>query len=1072
MKNSLKTFTLTSVKNIQRAIENNNLIIFVGAGVSKNSGIPTWADVIEELANELGICACTKDYNGKNIFSNDEYLKIPQYYYNERGPKEYYDKIQKILNKDVKPNEIHRIIFELNPRHIITTNYDNLIEQQERIQKRKKYSKVATNKELANIKTNNLIIKMHGEFDNIVLKESDYDSYSNNFKLIETYIKGLFTTEVILFVGFSAEDPNIRKIRQWIKDILGDKYQPAYLIDVNAYDNVNEEEFRIKTEYFKHQGIYKLYYSQLEDEIEEIFKTNKEEINLKNQGLELYKFLYFLKNYKNNNITKYYNDLKHLECVNVITRDLLSKVFGVDIIVRQNNGAFLFENSQQTFNIDLLRCKKVLTQEDKIKENLHLLYCNSILNKEDTEFVSSQIHNSNSFYHTGKILHKKELQPYQNILSFLKNKYPLLDDEYPKIKYIFQVIEQAISYEKGLCENTFINNLTHYTYDISDIMVKENSIDIFKKPYVLYKTNKLIEAYKSLEQISIEYSDSPLLFYLSEFNRKIIAKSIKVQSCHEATKEEQRISEEYNKIDLELIKKDKLPLSIKECSTCFTIDYLSKSAIELIRLCEKIHQTKDIVEKGGSSIDSDINQLYSKFYKFWNFTANNFLFIDNYSDIKDVYFNFIKAILISYSIDESICNGGSSFQTNKVVDFDYFDIFIMIEYIEPKTLLQLIKRYNIKEFRLNNQNLNTKQELLNAFTSIIDRAIEGMDFCIVNKIEVFLIIFSLVELSTDEIVYIIKKYIELSEKYNAKTISFANFRNNKLRILREFVVNLYNKYRDTSTKININLIEEIIIKYKDTINFYNADKDYFSLIRNCLLIISDSKTNKYKLNSQIINFYIHESRNYDSIYKLLILIYSLTDANYKNKIKRIIKEKVTELQPDNVEIFSEAIKYGIIKLTQKKENLLLKILNNEIENKKNVGNSQEKFVDNISIMLYIILDLLICDKWIQIEKLNNLISNLYQILELYRIKANRQNIERAINIFQLYIDLKKCNFKDIDILDFTQLNDKKIKILKKIIQSDINVKKIIINKFIDNISIPSYPHDNEIIKEFMRNILI
>ena len=29
MKNSLKTFTLTSVKNIQRAIENNNLIIFV-----------------------------------------------------------------------------------------------------------------------------------------------------------------------------------------------------------------------------------------------------------------------------------------------------------------------------------------------------------------------------------------------------------------------------------------------------------------------------------------------------------------------------------------------------------------------------------------------------------------------------------------------------------------------------------------------------------------------------------------------------------------------------------------------------------------------------------------------------------------------------------------------------------------------------------------------------------------------------------------------------------------------------------------------------------------------------------
>lgn len=33
---------ITSVREIKKAQENNQLVIFVGAGVSKNSGVPTW----------------------------------------------------------------------------------------------------------------------------------------------------------------------------------------------------------------------------------------------------------------------------------------------------------------------------------------------------------------------------------------------------------------------------------------------------------------------------------------------------------------------------------------------------------------------------------------------------------------------------------------------------------------------------------------------------------------------------------------------------------------------------------------------------------------------------------------------------------------------------------------------------------------------------------------------------------------------------------------------------------------------------------------------------------------------
>lgn len=112
---------------------------------------------------------------------------------------------------------------------------------------------------------------MHGELDKIVLKERDYDTYSNNFKLIETFVKGLIATNTILFVGFSAEDANVRKLFQWIHDILGNSCQPAYLLNTDEYKNSNKskEEKRVKFEYLKEMGIFSLYYDEIQDDIKQ-----------------------------------------------------------------------------------------------------------------------------------------------------------------------------------------------------------------------------------------------------------------------------------------------------------------------------------------------------------------------------------------------------------------------------------------------------------------------------------------------------------------------------------------------------------------------------------------------------------------------------------------------------------------------------------------------------------------------------------------------------------------------------------------------------------------------------------
>lgn len=49
---------ITSIKEIKKAQENNQLVVFVGAGVSKNSNVPTWWELIKRFADEIEYDRC------------------------------------------------------------------------------------------------------------------------------------------------------------------------------------------------------------------------------------------------------------------------------------------------------------------------------------------------------------------------------------------------------------------------------------------------------------------------------------------------------------------------------------------------------------------------------------------------------------------------------------------------------------------------------------------------------------------------------------------------------------------------------------------------------------------------------------------------------------------------------------------------------------------------------------------------------------------------------------------------------------------------------------------------------
>ena len=163
---------LSNILHIQEASKQDKLVIFVGAGVSTNSGVPMWGKLIESLKQDLP----------ETLRQETDDLKVAQLYKDSRGYKEYMEKIKEsLMCGKISPNPIHYAILDLKPCHIITTNYDDLIEQAI-MQKYQQYYVVKRDTDLPYLQYQNTLIKMHGDFeaDNIVLTENDYYNYSYN----------------------------------------------------------------------------------------------------------------------------------------------------------------------------------------------------------------------------------------------------------------------------------------------------------------------------------------------------------------------------------------------------------------------------------------------------------------------------------------------------------------------------------------------------------------------------------------------------------------------------------------------------------------------------------------------------------------------------------------------------------------------------------------------------------------------------------------------------------------------------------------------------------------------------
>ena len=95
---------------IKQAMSNDQLVLFVGAGASVDSGMPLWKSAIDKIAEKMPLIEDQKDP-----------LKIPQYYFNSRGKKEYTELVRDIFKYEdnLVPTKLHKKILDFQTSTIV-----------------------------------------------------------------------------------------------------------------------------------------------------------------------------------------------------------------------------------------------------------------------------------------------------------------------------------------------------------------------------------------------------------------------------------------------------------------------------------------------------------------------------------------------------------------------------------------------------------------------------------------------------------------------------------------------------------------------------------------------------------------------------------------------------------------------------------------------------------------------------------------------------------------------------------------------------------------------------------------
>lgn len=660
---------ITHLQRLHDASNQGKLVVFIGAGVSANSGVPTWSNLINALKKELP----------KSINNETDDLKVAQIYKDTRDSKEYYETIRSIL-KDGKVayNPIHTAILQLNPFQIITTNYDNLIEQA--IQANyKQYDIIRQDSDLPYYRYPNKVIKMHGDFSigNIVLTEDDYYNYGREFPLIRSFVSSLFTTNVVLFVGFSFDDLNLKIILNEIKTILDKDMQRVYLL---TDDNVDKEMH----EYYENKGINVVSITNPDNYIIDYgIEINQIEVDKLKQvkGANLYKQLQIIKSFDkdyNEDLLKVlYKKLRKSETELNVLGDGLQYFFPKQSIKYWNYYSYGIQIESSYF-VEL---------EKKLKTYSGKRQFVSLFPKRERDFLLqeayvNQIQRIDSF----DVITTNNVGKIQR--SFDDK---LIVDSFYELNFVKLYEDMKLLRTQGM------------SYNKNDLCL----------PYVLCRLGRYYDAYLIYKELLPKFWDKQLyvLYFISLYNLYCIRYAILNDVSDKRDIDADVIVKGIEKFDLDLILRQ-LPIDYEIKRTfndLISSKYFSKKSNDAEELSRKIHRQKKQADNGGASINSNADSLVSKFLQTYNFCVSNSIEFSNtyfYSLITDT----VSGILLSHITKDNRLNG--LFKPTKIESLEWSHVFVLLFFMNTNDLSEILKLHDVKELIIKDESLKDLERII------------------------------------------------------------------------------------------------------------------------------------------------------------------------------------------------------------------------------------------------------------------------------------------------------------------------------------------------------------------------
>lgn len=669
----------SNIDILREKVELNKLVVFVGAGVSRNvPGLPSWHDLIVEMAKTIDYSKCSlcwhKDDCKKRCsscsnrddciqkclvsddFSSDEYLKIPQYVYNH-DETIYWDVVKKcITDKSIPDAPLSKAIFEINPSHIITTNYDRLLEASESEYK-SQYDVVITDKDLLNASKSKYIIKMHGDVqhpDTIVLKEQDYLEYSQKHVLIELFIKSLIADHTILFLGYSLNDYNVKLILSWI-NYLRTQNESISKDQKIGYIVLDEENISSNTiDYFRKNNIEVLNIHSLPQikDIPNILTADK--------GKRLYSFLSIISNptlEKDASIITFMDKtVDFLIQHKIYDYRILLKFLEINSYRKIDSSLTLYDEKQYS---DLI---KYFGLNTKKSNDLIQIFVNTGI--REIEYNGQLRYEIDEKY-------RNELMGDRFFSLYIQNKYVelsmQLQIEAPGI------IKQAFYYQ-------FISDYTLIGDSYSKIIFSDLEED--EKVAFLHNT-EMIKA----------------LFSHSRFN----SSSIDHYIHNIAATKERQIYQPY--------------LDMYEGNASARLRM--ETALGKLRI-NIGNSTNTLFSEGPTSELYKIkNDVLAHFY----FYFTDYILINGFNDFSKYLYPYIEAIILSnrdiIEKEENIFGFATSYEKYSVTPLD-FDI--MTKYISIKDLYSLIENYKITRIRTDKEIIN---HLVSCASNLADSILKG-----------------------------------------------------------------------------------------------------------------------------------------------------------------------------------------------------------------------------------------------------------------------------------------------------------------------------------------------------------